>query len=69
MARIAPATSAVLLLPPTIAERTGFDGVLIHGGPRLSSYTQFLSPLMNTRTDSYGGLSGEPRPLSAPPDF
>ena len=35
-------------------QKAGFDGVLIHGGHGFI-FTQFLSPLMNTRTDGYGG--------------
>ncbi len=35
-------------------KKAGFDGVLIHGGHGFI-FTQFLSPLMNTRTDEYGG--------------
>ena len=38
----------------TYMQKAGFDGVLIHGGHGFL-FTQFLSPLMNTRTDSYGG--------------
>ena len=32
----------------------GFDGILVHGGHGFI-FTQYLSPLMNTRTDEYGG--------------
>ena len=42
------ATAAVYM------QKAGFDGVLIHGGHGFL-FTQFLSPLMNTRTDEYGG--------------
>lgn len=35
-------------------QKAGFDGILIHGGHGFI-FTQFLSPLMNTRTDEYGG--------------
>ncbi len=35
-------------------KKCGFDGVCIHGGHGFI-FTQFLSPLMNTRTDEYGG--------------
>lgn len=35
-------------------KQAGFDGVLIHGGHGFL-FTQFLSPLENTRTDAYGG--------------
>ena len=38
----------------TYMQKCGFDGVLIHGGHGFI-FTQFLSPLMNTRTDEYGG--------------
>ncbi len=42
------ATAAVYM------QKAGFDGVLVHGGHGFL-FTQFLSPLMNTRTDEYGG--------------
>ncbi|MEI3339434.1 MAG: FAD-dependent oxidoreductase [Eubacterium sp.] len=35
-------------------QKAGFDGILIHGGHGFL-FTQYLSPLMNTRTDEYGG--------------
>ena len=35
-------------------QKAGYDGILIHGGHGFI-FTQFLSPLMNTRTDEYGG--------------
>ena len=38
----------------TYMQKAGFDGILIHGGHGFI-FTQFLSPLMNTRTDGYGG--------------
>ena len=38
----------------TYMQKAGFDGVLVHGGHGFI-FTQFLSPLMNTRTDNYGG--------------
>lgn len=38
----------------TYMQKAGFDGVLLHGGHGFI-FTQFLSPLMNTRTDEYGG--------------
>ena len=38
----------------TYMQKAGFDGILIHGGHGFL-FTQFLSPLMNTRTDEYGG--------------
>jgi len=40
-------------------QKAGFDGVLIHGGHGFL-FTQFLSPLMNTRTDEYGGYERDP---------
>ncbi len=50
MARIANdfAVAAVYM------QKAGFDGVLIHGGHGFL-FTQFLSPLINQRTDEYGG--------------
>lgn len=47
-------------LPPafaraaTLAQDTGFGGVLIHAGHGFL-FSQFLSPLFNHRTDAYGG--------------
>ena len=38
----------------TYMQKAGFDGILIHGGHGFI-FTQYLSPLMNTRTDGYGG--------------
>lgn len=38
----------------TYMQKAGFDGILVHGGHGFI-FTQFLSPLMNTRTDDYGG--------------
>ncbi|MFR8316876.1 MAG: FAD-dependent oxidoreductase [Catenibacillus sp.] len=35
-------------------QKAGFDGVLLHGGHGFI-FTQFLSPIMNQRTDEYGG--------------
>ena len=35
-------------------QKAGFDGILIHGGHGFL-FTQFLSPRLNTRTDTYGG--------------
>lgn len=35
-------------------QKAGFDGVLLHGGHGFI-FTQFLSPLINQRTDEYGG--------------
>ncbi len=35
-------------------QKAGFDGVLVHGGHGFI-FTQFLSPIMNSRTDEYGG--------------
>ncbi len=38
----------------TYMQKAGFDGILIHGGHGFI-FTQFLSPIMNQRTDEYGG--------------
>ncbi|MCD7980887.1 MAG: NAD(P)/FAD-dependent oxidoreductase [Clostridiales bacterium] len=38
----------------TYIQKAGYDGVCLHGGHGFI-FTQFLSPLMNTRTDEYGG--------------
>ena len=38
----------------TYMQKCGFDGILIHGGHGFL-FTQYLSPLINTRTDGYGG--------------
>lgn len=38
----------------TYIQKAGYDGVCLHGGHGFL-FTQFLSPLMNTRTDEYGG--------------
>lgn len=38
----------------TLAQDTGFGGVLIHAGHGFL-FSQFLSPLFNHRTDAYGG--------------
>ncbi|MBE6048654.1 MAG: FAD-dependent oxidoreductase [Clostridium sp.] len=38
----------------TYMQKAGFDGILVHGGHGFI-FTQFLSPLMNKRTDEYGG--------------
>ncbi len=38
----------------TYMKKAGFDGILIHGGHGFI-FTQFLSPLINQRTDEYGG--------------
>lgn len=35
-------------------KKAGFDGILLHGGHGFI-FTQFLSPLINQRTDEYGG--------------
>lgn len=38
----------------TYMQKAGFDGILIHGGHGFI-FTQFLSPIMNQRTDAFGG--------------
>lgn len=38
----------------TYMQKAGFDGILVHGGHGFL-FTQYLSPLLNTRTDEYGG--------------
>lgn len=38
----------------TYMQKAGFDGILVHGGHGFI-FTQFLSPLINKRTDEYGG--------------
>lgn len=38
----------------TYLQKAGYDGILFHGGHGFI-FTQYLSPLMNTRTDEYGG--------------
>ncbi|MCD8111027.1 MAG: NAD(P)/FAD-dependent oxidoreductase [Clostridiales bacterium] len=38
----------------TYIQKAGYDGVCLHGGHGFI-FTQFLSPLINTRTDEYGG--------------
>lgn len=38
----------------TYMQKAGFDGIIIHGGHGFL-FTQFLSPLINKRTDEYGG--------------
>lgn len=38
----------------TYMQKAGFDGILVHGGHGFI-FTQFLSPIMNQRTDEYGG--------------
>ena len=38
----------------TYMQKAGFDGILVHGGHGFI-FTQFLSPIMNKRTDEYGG--------------
>ena len=38
----------------TYIQKAGYDGILFHGGHGML-FTQYLSPLLNTRTDEYGG--------------
>jgi len=38
----------------TYMQKAGFDGILVHGGHGFL-FTQYLSPLINKRTDEYGG--------------
>jgi 2,4-dienoyl-CoA reductase-like NADH-dependent reductase (Old Yellow Enzyme family)/thioredoxin reductase len=38
----------------TYMKKAGFDGILVHGGHGFI-FTQFLSPIMNQRTDEFGG--------------
>lgn len=38
----------------TYMQKAGFDGILVHGGHGFI-FTQFLSPLINLRTDEYSG--------------
>lgn len=38
----------------TYMQKAGFDGILVHGGHGFI-FTQFLSPIMNQRTDAFGG--------------
>ncbi|MEO0370175.1 MAG: hypothetical protein AAF231_01840 [Pseudomonadota bacterium] len=44
------------------AIEAGFDGVEIHGANGYLLW-QFITPKANQRTDAYGGVTGEQRPL------
>lgn len=43
-----------LAVAATYMQKAGFDGILVHGRHGFI-FTQYLSPLINKRTDKYGG--------------